>query len=66
MSTKAPLSISDPRGAALVVHIERFNAGGRLIIGALPQAKHQRLNALTMLQFPFSVFVETGSIAISF
>ena len=62
----APLSISDPRGTALVVHIQGLNTGGRLLIGALPQSKLQRLNALTMVQFPFSVFVETGSIAISF
>jgi hypothetical protein len=59
-------SVSDPRGTALVVHFERFSVGGRSRICARPQSKHRRLNALTMEQFPFSVYVESGSIAISF
>ena len=58
-------SISGPGGTALVVHIERINAGGHVFSRALPQSKHQRLNALTMKQFPFSFFVVSGSIAIS-
>jgi hypothetical protein len=48
------------------VHIERFNAGGRLLDRAPPQSKRQRLNALSMEQFPFSVCLESSSIAISF
>jgi len=46
------------------VHVERFNARGRVVSRALPQSKHQRLNALPMLQFPFPILVESGSIAV--
>jgi hypothetical protein len=62
-----PISIADPRGTALVVHVERFDARGRFLVlmCARPQSNQQRLNALTMLQFPISVFVESGPIAIS-
>jgi hypothetical protein len=43
----------------------RFNARRRVLVGALPQSKHQRLNALTTVHFALSILVESGSIAIS-
>ena len=58
-------SISDPRRPALVVHIERIDPGRGLLSHVLPQSKPQGLDALTMLQFPRPVFVESCSIAIS-
>jgi hypothetical protein len=48
------------------VHVERCNPHGRRLIRALPHSKHQRPNALSMVQFPLSVFLESGSIAILF
>jgi hypothetical protein len=60
------ISVSDPRGTAFVVHVERCNPHGRRLIRALPHSKHQRPNALSMVQFPLSVFLESGSIAILF
>jgi len=37
-----------------------------LLTGAIPQPTHQRLNALTAMQFALSVLLESRSIAISF
>jgi hypothetical protein len=48
------------------MHAERLNACGCVFVHALPQCQHQRLNALPMVEFPSPIFVESGSIAISF
>jgi hypothetical protein len=59
-------SISESSGAALGMHAEGLNARGCFLVRALPRGKHQRLNALAMKEFPFPIFVESGSIAVSF
>jgi len=59
-------SISDTSGTALGVHLERLAPRGRFCIRALPQGEHERLNPLTMVELAFSIFVESGSIAIPF
>ena len=59
-------SISDSSGAALGMHAERLNARRCFLVRALPQCKYQRLNALPMVEFASPIFVESGSIAISF
>jgi hypothetical protein len=59
-------SISDPCRTALVVHVQRCGARRRFfVVRAFPQSRHQRLNALTMMQFAFPVLVESSSITIS-
>jgi hypothetical protein len=37
-----------------------------LLSRAIPPAKHQRLNALTAVQFALSVLLESRSIAVTF
>ena len=59
-------SISDLSGAGFGMHAERLNARGCVFVHALQQCQHQRLNALPMVEFPSPIFVESGSIAISF
>ncbi len=59
-------SISDPCRTALIVHVERCDAHRRFfVVRPFLQSRHQRLNALTMVQFAFPVFVESSSITIS-
>jgi hypothetical protein len=43
-----------------------LNRRGRLLHRARPQADEHCLNALTTLQLAFSVFLESGPVAISF
>ena len=58
-------SVADSHGTTLVVHVEDCHVRGRLLIRALPQPKHQRLNALTTVQFARSILVKSRAIAIS-
>ena len=59
-------SVSDPCRTALVVHVERRDSRRRfLVVRAFPQPRHQRLNALAMVQFAFVVLVEASSVTIS-
>lgn len=59
-------SIADSSRTALGVHVDRLDARGRVLIRALPQCHLERLDTLTMLEFAFSIFVESSSIAIAF
>lgn len=59
-------SVADSRGATFVVHVEGCQARRRLLIRAIPQRKHQPVNAPTAMQFALSVLVESCSIAVSF
>jgi hypothetical protein len=57
-------SVFDPRRTVLVPHAARCNAESRGLVHAFALSCHQRLNSLAMVQFSFSVFVKSGSVAI--
>jgi hypothetical protein len=57
-------SICDPRRTVLVPHAARYDAESRGLVPAFALSCHQRLNSLTMVQFAFSIFVKSGSVAI--
>jgi hypothetical protein len=59
-------SVADSRGTTFIVHVERSLARRCWLRRAIPQRKPQRLNALTVVQFPLSVLLESRSIAVSF
>jgi hypothetical protein len=57
-------SISDRLRTVLVPHFARCDAESRDLAHAFALSCHQRLNSLAMVQFAFSVFVKSGSVAI--
>lgn len=59
-------SIVRARGTSLIVHHHGGRPRGRLLVRAFPHAKQEGLNALPMAQFALAIFVESGSVAISF
>jgi hypothetical protein len=67
VSTSLPQqrSISEPHRTALVLHVERGDARRPFLSSVCAHSPHERQNPLTMMQFPSSILVESGSISIS-